>query len=147
MSDGVPLPGDGPSSRYWCATPLKTVTPAARLTTESAEPSPQLIVTVCLSSVPGPTKVPPRVVLPFSLILLAPRLRVTSAVSTFSPLAVLPFYPAPPSSSATVAEIVYTSEGVPLPGDAPSSRYVCATPPKLVSPAARLTTVFAEPSP
>src|SRR5205823_1051509 len=66
-------------SRYWWGTPLKLSRPAARLTVVLAEPSPQLIVTVCASSAPGSVKLPPRVTESFSLMLVALRDRLTLA--------------------------------------------------------------------
>src|SRR5437764_636454 len=69
-------------SRYWWATPLKLSRPAARLTVVLAEPSPQLIVTVCVSSVPGSVKLPLRVVELPSLMLVALRDRLTLAGAT-----------------------------------------------------------------
>ena len=82
------------------------VMPAARLRTVLGEPSPQLMVTVCVSSVPGSVNVPDRVVLPFSLIVVALRLKLRLDGATL--LTVTDVLPVamPVSSSATVTLMV-----------------------------------------
>src|SRR5262249_60365841 len=63
-------------SRYWWLA-LNVSTPAARLNEVSAEPSPQWITTLCVSSVPGSLNDPDTVVLSFSLIVVGLALNET----------------------------------------------------------------------
>ena len=61
--------------RYWWAGAAKVKSPAARLSTVTPVPSPQSMVTECVSCVSGSAKLPLSVVLLFSSIVVAVRLR------------------------------------------------------------------------
>ncbi len=69
-------------------------------------PGPQLIVTVCMSLVPGSLKVPFTVAVSFSLIELETRLRATISGSTLFTVTLVDPVPTPVSSSVTVTLIV-----------------------------------------
>ncbi len=84
---------------------LKVVTPAARGTVWVL-PSPQLMVTTCVSSVPGSVKLPLSVVEPFSLMVPAVRLTARFDGATLLTVAgVLTLAEAPPPLSATLTLI------------------------------------------
>jgi len=82
-------------SRYWWLA-LNVSTLASSCKMVSAEPSPQLRSTVCMSSVPGSVKDRSRFVLPFSLIVPGLDLSTTLAGATlFTVTVVLPLPLAP----------------------------------------------------
>ena len=98
-SDGVP---DGLSSRYWWLA-LKVRTPAARLSVVPPSLGPQLITTVCVSSVPGSVNDPLRVKMSFSLIV--PVFNATPVGATLFTVTLVPALTEPVSSSVIVTAI------------------------------------------
>src|SRR6185503_5640607 len=97
----------GSSSRYWWLVGPKARTPAARLSVVFIDPSPQLMTTMWVSSVPGSVNVPLRLVDWFSLIVPALSVRLTPAGATFVTTTEVVPVALPRSSSLTVMVTVY----------------------------------------
>ncbi len=78
--------------------PLNESTFAPRVSVVFGEPSPQLIMTVCTSSVPGSAKLPLREIEPFSSIVAALATTETLAGGTLlTVMDVVPLTPPPPA--------------------------------------------------
>src|SRR5262249_14597170 len=119
--------------RYWCGA-AEVAVAGVTATVCGGEPSPQLIVTVCVSRAPGPLTLPLRVTVPPASIAVLSRLSPVTAGATLLTVTLAEAEPLPSSSSVTVAVIAKGPVGWPE----GLSRYWCDRV-KPRTPAARAT--------